>query len=652
MIKNHNALLLFLFFSVSVFYGQKYKAGFTSIKLIDSSRVYKADTKVSDSLHLRPVDLDIWYPSDQEGDKPLSFGDLFKLFEQRAIAYQDSTDYSGLTEELAQYYVAELGIGTDGQQLLNINTSSFSNLAISQGKHPVIFYMAGFNGMGFENYKVLEGLTSSGFVVVSIGSVGRYPGDMTNEMEDMMEQVYDAEFALNYLRLKNVFDIDDKNMGVLGCSWGGMSAAVLVNRNPEFKAMVSFDGTETHYFGELDDNVYANGATGDENDGFIQAIYEADLLRPENQNLSYLYLESGDKLDEFTPTYIYDYYKKLKSEKRYLRYTNSEHADFTCIPSILNASEISVNIYKNIEALTVGFFNKALKGFDDFDSIWASVNELDYTTDQAFEIGKKEILKASVLAGEIIDTKTKEPLAYVNIGIANKETGTVSDTRGRFSLLVNQKFANDTLRISMIGYKPKDILIKNLEFGNGNLMVEMEERINVLDEIILGAKGVKRKTLGNKTESKFIGAGFGYKQLGAEMGIKINIPNRLTQIEAFNFTISHNRLSATSIFRLNIYSVRKGKPFENILNNNIFVKVEPKQVGLISVDLEPYNIVLNEDIIVTLEWVETQGENNKGEAIFFPLGLFTSGTLHKESSQSRFKKFSSFGVGFNLDVRF
>ena len=71
-----------------------------------------------------------------------------------------------------------------------------------------------------------------------------------------------------------------------------------------------------------------------------------------------------------------------------------------------------------------------------------------------------------------------------------------------------------------------------------------------------------------------------------------------------------------------------------------------------TIDLKPYDIVLKEDVIATLEWVANEGENKKDEAIFFPIGFFTSGTLRKETSQSRFKKFGSLGIGFNIDVRY
>jgi hypothetical protein len=621
-------------------FAQTYNAGFKSFQLKDSTRIYKPNTELTDKLHYKPVDLDIWYPSNEKKGKALKFGDMFNLFEQRAVNYQDNVDYSGITNELAQFYVAELGIGTDGQKLLNIQTNSFSDLEPSATKHPIIIYMAGFNGMGFENYKILEKLAQNGFLVVSIWSFGRYPGDMTNQKEDMLEQVYDAEFAIRYLKQNNSFNTDFNSIGIIGCSWGGMSSAVFLDRNPNTKAFVSLDGTETHYFGDED-----------ENDRFIQEIYDSKLLNPKTQNVKYLYLESGDKLDEFQPSKDYNYFRELNSERYYLRFTNSTHADFTCIPAILESSENSVEIYNDIEKLAIAFFKKSLDNKDVFKPVWENINTLNYTTKELYDISSKPSTTTEIM-GIVLDNKTNAPLPYVNIGILNKEIGTVTDTKGRFTLNLKKEFASDTIRISSIGYKPVEILIKDLTQKKQPISIKLEEQISELNEVVITAKAFKKKTLGNKTESKFISTGFSYDQLGAEMGIKINVRKNPTFIDAFNFNISYNRLSAKSIFRVNFYSIENNKPKENILSENILVSIEPKQVGKITVDLKPYDVVLTNDVIVALEWVETDGENNKGEAIFFSLGILNSGTLYKKSSQAKFKKHSSMGVGFNVDVRY
>lgn len=626
-------------------YGQTYHVGFQTLKLKDSSRIYKPGTPAEDPLHYRPVELDIWYPSMGKVGKPMTFGDLFRFLEERAVLYQDEESYDGITEELAQFYVAELGIGTDGQKLLGITTKSYSDLtpldsadSLNSGS-PLILYLAGFNGMGFENYRVIEQLVQSGYMVASIWSVGRYPGNMTNQKEDMMEQVLDAEFALNYLKKNPFMQTDPDKIGVLGCSWGGMSTAALIRRNPEIQAFVSLDGTESHYFGEED-----------ENDRFIQEIYDDNLLAPETRKASYLYFESGDKLNEFHPQKEYSYYKKLNSEKYYLRFTNSTHADFTCIPSILSASENSITIYSELQRATLAFFNMTLKDEDDFSIIWEELKNKDHTSILPFDLSKAAI-SLTKLSGTISEDKTGEVLPYVNIGVLNRDRGTVSDTNGRFTLDLTEEMMQDTLRISSIGYQPVDFLICDLS-DKESVSVSLKEDIDELDEIIVPVKGLKKKILGNKTQSRFMGTGFSYDQLGAEMGIKINVRNQPTYVDAFNFFVSYNRLSASSVFRVNFYSIERGKPHMNLLKENILVKIDPKQTGEFTVDLQDQNIVLTEDVIVSLEWVETEGTNNKGEAIFFSLALFNNGTIYKKSSQARFKKYSNLGVGFNIDVRY
>ncbi|WP_158594595.1 carboxypeptidase-like regulatory domain-containing protein [Ulvibacterium marinum] len=636
---------------------KSYNAGFNTIQLLDTSRIYKPNSQVTDRLHYRPIDLDVWYPSSEsvDGKEPLRFGNLFQLYEDRANKYQNETDYTGLVEELAQFFVAQLGIEGDGRRLLEVVTDSYQDLKILEAPIPLIIYMAGINGMGFENYKLLEDLAENGYVVVSISSNGRYPADMTNELGDTMEQVYDAEFALNYLKTQTDFHIDYGKIGVIGTSWGGMSGAILLNRSENIKALVSLDGSDTHFYGDYsDNNRYANDATWEDNDRFIKEIYDAEFTDIEKQKFAYLYLESGDKLNDFTPTDEYQLHKELESNAKYLRFKQSEHADFTCIPSILSSSKKSIAVHEQIQNTTVGFLNQVFKGTKEFDVLWNNYTRLEETTTEPYDIANlsPKVTEFGELLGRIVDAKTDLPLSYVNVGILNREVGTVTDSLGNFNLNVLKEFSNDTVRISMIGYEPIELILGNIVKKKDTLKVRLKEQISELNEVVVSAKAFKRRTLGNKTESKFISTGFGYNQLGAEMGIKINIRKNPTFVDAFNFTVSQNRLSAKSIFRLNFYEVNKRKPGNNILKDNILVAIEPKQTGKMTIDLKPYDIVLKEDVIATLEWVANEGENKKDEAIFFPIGFFTSGTLRKETSQSRFKKFASLGIGFNIDVRY
>jgi hypothetical protein len=286
-------------------FGQTYNAGFKTIQLKDSTRVYKPNTSKTDKLHYRPLDLDIWYPSNEKSGTRLRFEDLFKLHEERANRYQDENDYTGYSDELILYLAAGFGVDAkNGQRLLKVKSSSFENIEPAKGNFPLVIYMAGYNGMGWESFRLLERLAENGFVVLSISSIGKYPGDMTNSLENTMEQVYDAEFALKTLKTKNEFNIDVDTIGILGLSWGGMSGIIMLDNHPEFKAMISLDGTDTFYFGDTD-----------EDDNYLSKIYDANIINPEKTTAAFFHIEAGDRLDEFIPTSEYHISRKLILKK-------------------------------------------------------------------------------------------------------------------------------------------------------------------------------------------------------------------------------------------------------------------------------------------------------------------------------------------------
>ena len=500
--------------------------------------------------------------------------------------------------------------------------------------------MAGHNGMGYENYKLLEKLAQQGFVVVSVWSVGLYPGYMSNHILDTMEQVYDGELAFNLIKSDSRFSVDVEKIGLLGCSWGGMSAAILLDRHREIKAMATLDGSEIFYYGDTE-----------EEDALLTEIYDSDVLHPEKINTAYFYMESGDKLNEFKPTGEYHYYKNLNSPKYYLRYTKSMHEDFSSIPSILRASEESIKISRFINESTVMFFDEYLNKKSGFQSYHEELIKNDDITDQPYQYDTT-IPKELILTGSVQDSKTNAALAYVNIGVLNKDWGTVSNKEGFFELELNETHIKDTLRISMIGYKPQNILVKTLMNRKGGYKINLEEEISELNEVVITAKKWKFRTIGNKTKSKFLGAGFAYDMLGAELGARINIKKKPTFVRAFNFNVSQNRLGAKAVFRLNIYKIKNGIPTENILKESILIPVESGQTGFFTMDLKKYDIVLTDDVIVMLEWVEVEGQIKTGEGIFLSLGMFTGGTYNRKSSQGRVKKLRGLGVGYNLDVKY
>ncbi|WP_139125790.1 carboxypeptidase-like regulatory domain-containing protein [Arcticibacter eurypsychrophilus] len=618
---------------------EAFLAGFKTLTLVDSSRLYKADTPIADRLHFRPLDLDVWYPSLEKKNYSMVFGDLLKLFELRANKYQDKDDYTGITAELALQFALESGLKPENaRDLLVIKTNSYRNSIPTREKMPLILYMAGLNGMSFENYKLLEHLAESGYVVLSISSVGRYPGNMTDKKADMMEQVYDAEYAINALKNQNEIQIDFEKMAVIGYSWGGMSAGVLISRNAEIKALVSLDGSENHVFGESEDD-----------DKNLKEIVGSALLNERIKDISYLYLKSGNS-NSPRPVDQYSYYDKVQIKKYYLCFTNSGHEDLSCIPFLLNSSSHKLDIYNNVLQSTRLFLHKELKNIEGFDDYYNELKRSDKITTSLIK-PEKTGTNAMPLKGTVFDSYTGKPLPYVNIGTLEAEIGTVTNESGQFEIRITDASVNDSLRISMIGYKSQVYKINELLALKDGVTIKLAKDINQLKEVLVTSKKLRKKVLGNKTTSKFLSTPFN-NLLGTEMGIKIPVRTQPVFVDAFNFHISYNRLSTRVWFRLNIYDMKNGRPFQNILSQNILIPVAAKQTGLISVDLKPYDISLADDVIVTLEWIKNETEPKRGEALYLSASLLSNGTFVKRSSQARIVKRNSLGVAFNLNVRY
>lgn len=352
--------MLIIFSSVSSCQQSKqpilYESGFKVIKAVDSSRVYKTDSDNRHYLHYRPLDIDVWYPAQKPvQDSFLLFGHYLTLFESRANYYTDSQAGNGLANQFAKSFSEQLKCSTP-EQILAYPTKTLKNAGEAPGKFPLIIYLASYNGMGYENIELLETLTRSGYVVAAISSIGRYPGDMTMQQPDLMEQVKDASFTLN--RLKKLRHVDSTRIGVLGYSWGGMAGTILAMSRTDINALISLDGSEFHHYGfEKEDDA-----------NFNNIIASADF-RKKMISTPYLRLESSvaeinDKDEtENKKDSVYNFLGKLAGEKHIYKILQASHGDFSYLPSIVKRSgNCKTNeSYATITKLVLGYFNQQLK---------------------------------------------------------------------------------------------------------------------------------------------------------------------------------------------------------------------------------------------------------------------------------------------------
>lgn len=253
-----------------------------------------------------------------------------------------------------------------------------------------------------------------------------------------------------------------------------------------------------------------------------------------------------------------------------------------------------------------------------------------------------------ILQGRIIDAFTKEPLPFVNIGVLKKELGTVSNEDGFFFLEVPDLFAKETLRFSMIGFDERDFQVADLEailLSNNTLV--LAEQTTFLEEVVLTAeKKWDTRVSGNSTTSKLLITGFTSNQLGNEIALFVKVKKTPAYIDGIQFSVVENIYPEVR-FRVNVYSSDYRFPDENILKENIFVTLKQSE-GLISVDLKEYDILVDDDVFISLEWID---EDLGSEGLWFSAGVFGKSIYARSTSQAEWKKQRGLSLGMSVTLR-
>ena len=244
----------------------------------------------------------------------------------------------------------------------------------------------------------------------------------------------------------------------------------------------------------------------------------------------------------------------------------------------------------------------------------------------------------------VLDSASNAPIEFANAGIVSKAFGTVTDEKGEFTLNVPDSLMKEKIRISILGYKSKDILLKNLV---NTTIIHLSEAAYNLSEVSVKPKKTKHKVLGNETTTHAATCGFTSNKLGCEMGVKLNIKHKETQLKKLSFNIVRNVYDSL-IFRLNIYKADKdGKPGENLLTKSLFV-TPPSKTGLVEVDLSKLYLFVDDDVFVSLEWIKDFGDT---KGLYFSCQLF-GGTWYRMASQDKWEHLAAFGVGLFVDAEY
>lgn len=245
-----------------------------------------------------------------------------------------------------------------------------------------------------------------------------------------------------------------------------------------------------------------------------------------------------------------------------------------------------------------------------------------------------------LISGIILDS-LKNPIQYANIGVLNKPIGTVSNQKGEFNLSLDNSYLSDTLKISSLGYISKELLIKDL-FNKPNSSIKLDDLIEELNEVIVYSNNLEPHSKGReKTKTNqelfFVVPDMSNVNLGAEIGRKFSIGKEPANLTEFKFYLKQNNFEQVR-FRINIYSIKKNIPQKRLNEKDIFSDINKDFTGWVSVDLSNYDITVNQDIIITIEWIEA---SEKGDTLSLPIFAPSLSAIHyyKQSAQSKWRKY-------------
>ena len=254
----------------------------------------------------------------------------------------------------------------------------------------------------------------------------------------------------------------------------------------------------------------------------------------------------------------------------------------------------------------------------------------------------------NTVTGIVTDVEDHKPVPYASIGVTRTPNGTVANAAGVFSIALDSKVTdNDTLKFSSIGYQGEAFLIGELKqrLKNGPLTISLNKSVSQLRQVSVNSKKGHVKIVGYDKNSKLFGLGFYASGVGSQAGIVIPITHPGTNLENVSFYIIQNPFKHL-LFRVNLYELVGNKPGNNILTENTFLHVDDNQTGKIIFDLSKYNLYLDKDILLTLEWIDAQPAAPSARLVV--AAAVFGHTWYQQASQSAWTRK---GTGIGLSVK-
>ena len=128
-------------------------------------------------------------------------------------------------------------------------------------------------------------------------------------------------------------------------------------------------------------------------------------------------------------------------------------------------------------------------------------------------------------------------------------------------------------------------------------------------EVIIKPWGKSKKvgTTGYTRIGNWCGWGGSSFGRGHEIGTRIELGSAFVRLKSLHIHVKRQAFDS-SLYRLHIRTISNNLPLDELLTSTIILAIT-EEAGWADIDLSRYNIVLKDDVAVTLEWVKVFGIN-------------------------------------------
>ncbi len=272
--------------------------------------------------------------------------------------------------------------------------------------------------------------------------------------------------------------------------------------------------------------------------------------------------------------------KSIEEVVRYLQ--NYQGVAFSYSRNVINLQQKVSGSYQNVDLKTM--LNDI---FSQSDVIY------QYKAGMIILQPKPQNLDKILITGTIKTIDDGLPVEFAGVQLHSSGKGTITDSKGKFSMIIKKEALKDSLMVSSIGFYKKSFKVSSFT-KKAQHVVYLQRRIIDLKELKIKASDYKTIKAGNRKRISFGSIYIDTQGQQTALFIK-NKKRKKGTISAVRFYLS-KKGNTNSPFRVRIYKreVNSPKPGKDLLKEVIIAKPDVKG-GWYKVDLSQFHIEVPED---------------------------------------------------------